>query len=77
MSTWRITDDGQMVGATYVARPLDTDPEVKELGQGSRALRQDLESWVCDQAEPYDLIHTPDGTFMRARAVCRGMLATA
>ena len=76
MAHWNITNEAGLVKLSYVADPRR--PEVQQqCGEGPSSLLPDLEAWVFDQAQPYDIIHAPEGRFVRQTMVNRNRPATA
>ena len=65
MSVWIIERAGSRVKLTYAHEPLAEKPLVQPCGDGDAVLESDLEAWVFEQAEPWDLVRTPRGLFAR------------
>jgi hypothetical protein len=68
MSLWIIERSGERVRLTFTHEPLAVMPFVQPCGDTEAALETDLEAWVFDEANPWDVVRTPRGTFVRQRA---------
>jgi hypothetical protein len=68
MSLWIIERSGERVRPTFTHEPLAAQPFVQPCGDTEAALETDLEAWVFDEANPWDVVRTPRGTFVRQRA---------
>jgi hypothetical protein len=68
MSLWIIERSGERVRLTFTHEPLAAQPFVQPCGDTEAALETDLEAWVFDEANPWDVVRTPRGTFVRQRA---------
>jgi hypothetical protein len=68
MSLWIIERSGERVRLTFTHEPLAAQPFVQPCGDTEAALETDLEAWVFDEAQPWDLVRTPRVVFMRQKA---------
>jgi hypothetical protein len=74
MSMWIIERTGSRVKLAYAREPLAEKPLLQHCGEGDAVLESDLEAWVFEQAEPWDLVRTPRGLFARQHAVAQDRL---
>jgi hypothetical protein len=70
MSLWIIERDEERVTLTFTHEPLAANPLVQPCGETELSAESDLEAWVFEQAEPWDVVRTPRGAFVRQRT-CR------
>lgn len=77
MSVWTITRTTDAVKLTFTHDPLAENPFIQPCGHAELALECDVEAFVFDQADPWDLIHTPRGTFVRQRPGSRDLIRPA
>ena len=71
MSLWSIERVGPRLKLTFTHEPLAADPHVQPCGECEEDLASDLEAWVIDQAEPWDLVRTARGLFVRQRTAAQ------
>lgn len=68
MAVWTIARAGEKVTLTYRARPSDPTDRLQDCGASEMDLEPEVAAWTCEQAQPWDCIKTPDGTFIRMTA---------
>jgi hypothetical protein len=71
MAVWRMLVAGNEV--TLVYETAGKPPE--ECGRAELPLRDSLEQWVCDEAQVWDCIVTPHGSFVRQVTTVAGARA--
>jgi hypothetical protein len=67
VSVWTIERIGEQLKLTYTHEPLAANPLVQPCGATDARSASELEGWVFAQAEPWDIIETPHGRFVRQR----------
>lgn len=74
MALWKIDRAEGRISLSYVEKPLDPEPEVKECGESDDVVLPDLMLWVCGQADPFDMVETADGHLFVRQHEVRGAL---
>jgi hypothetical protein len=77
MSLWTLEREGEKTKLTFTHEPLKADGMVQPCGEVETVAESDLEAWVFDQAQPYDLIQTPRGLFVRQTLTTKNALVSA
>lgn len=68
MALWRLDRENGRVSLSYIEKPFDQEPEVRDCGESDEAVLPDLTEWVCQSADPFDMVEMPDGNvFVRHR----------
>jgi hypothetical protein len=62
MALWRIDRANGQVSLSYIERPHDAHPTVKDCGRSDDTVLPDLTGFVCQQADPFDMLRMPDGS---------------
>lgn len=68
MALWHMERTADEITLTYTDHPGSSSAVVQRCGASSVALRTDVEAWVFDQAEPWDLCRTVDGVVVVRQA---------
>lgn len=65
MALWTIEREGDTLTLTWSPSVLPEKLTFQDCGRTSVSLRADLEAWVVSEADPFDIIQTDRGAFVR------------
>ena len=65
MSLWVVEREGNEMRLLFTDSALAGADTFQHCGGGEAILASEVEAFACEQAEPWDLVRTPRGTFVR------------